>query len=61
VRHLLLQTIEPLVLLNLKQVLYLKLSIVLEEVDESYFWLEFIIDEKLLKSELVQPLLTEAK
>jgi four helix bundle protein len=26
-----------------------KLSIVLEEADESAFWLEFIIDEKLLK------------
>ncbi len=38
-----------------------KLSIVLEEIDESYFWLEFIIDEKLLKRELVEPLLLEAK
>lgn len=37
-----------------------KLSIVLEETDESYFWLEFIIDEKLLKRELVEPLLKEA-
>jgi four helix bundle protein len=36
------------------------LSIVLEETDESYFWLEFIIDEKLLKRELVEPLLKEA-
>jgi four helix bundle protein len=26
-----------------------KLSVVLEETDESYFWLEFIIDECLLK------------
>jgi len=26
-----------------------KLSIVIEEVDESCFWLEFIIDEKLLR------------
>jgi len=34
-----------------------KWSIVLEEADESYFWLEFIIDEKLLKRELVVPLL----
>ena len=25
-----------------------KLSIVLEEVDESHFWLEFIVDEKLI-------------
>ena len=37
-----------------------KLSIVLEETDESYFWLEFIIDEELLKKELVEPLLKEA-
>lgn len=37
-----------------------KLSIVLEETDESHFWLEFIIDEKLLNKELVEPLLKEA-
>ena len=37
-----------------------KLSIVLEEAGESYFWLQFIIDEKLLKKELVEPLLKEA-
>ncbi|MBU4420926.1 MAG: four helix bundle protein [Proteobacteria bacterium] len=37
-----------------------KLSIVLEETDESYFWLEFIIDEKVLKRKLVEPLLKEA-
>ena len=37
-----------------------KLSIVLEEADESYFWLEFIIDEELLKAERVKPLLKEA-
>jgi four helix bundle protein len=37
-----------------------KMSIVIEEVDESYFWLEFIIDEELLKKELVEPLLKEA-
>ncbi len=37
-----------------------KLSIVLEETDESHFWLEFIIDEKLLNKELVEPLLREA-
>ena len=36
-----------------------KLSIVLEECDESWFWLEFI-DEQLLKSELVRPLHEEA-
>ena len=38
-----------------------KLSIGLEETDESYFWLEFIIDEKLLKRELVGPLLKKAE
>ncbi len=38
-----------------------KMSIVIEEADESYFWLEFIIDEQLLKKELVEPLLQEAK
>jgi four helix bundle protein len=36
-----------------------KLSIVIEEVDESCFWLEFIIDEKLLRKEKVLPLLQE--
>ena len=37
-----------------------KLGIVLEEADESTFWLELIIDSKLLKRKLVEPLLTEA-
>jgi len=37
-----------------------KLSIVLEETDESHFWLEFIIDEELLNKGLVEPLLKEA-
>ena len=37
-----------------------KLSIALEEADESHFWLEFIIDEDLLKRKLVEPLLREA-
>jgi four helix bundle protein len=37
-----------------------KVSIVLEETDESYFWLEFIVDEKLLDRKLVEPLLQEA-
>jgi four helix bundle protein len=37
-----------------------KLSIVLEESDESCFWLEFIVDEDLLKPEIVSPLLKEA-
>jgi len=38
-----------------------KLSIALEEADESFFWLEFIIDEKLLKTKLVETLLNEAR
>lgn len=37
-----------------------KLSIVVEEVDESHFWLEFIVDEGLLKRNLVEGLLIEA-
>ena len=37
-----------------------KLSIVLEEADESFFWLEFIVDEELLKRNLVESLLREA-
>ena len=37
-----------------------KLSIVIEEADESHFWLEFIIDEQLLRKELVESLLNEA-
>ncbi len=38
-----------------------KISIVLEETDESYFWLEFTIDESLMKKHYVEPLLKEAK
>ena len=37
-----------------------KISIVLEEADEAAFWLEFIIDEKIIKESLVKPLLKEA-
>ena len=37
-----------------------KLHIVLEEADESEFWLEFIIDSNLLPREKVEPLLKEA-
>ena len=36
-----------------------KLGIVIEETDESMFWLEFIIDEKLLNKVRVTPLLDE--
>jgi len=38
-----------------------KLSIVIEECDESCFWMEFIIDEKLLKKQRVLPLFQEGK
>ncbi len=38
-----------------------KISIVVEEVDESAFWLEFIIDEKLIPIEKVEKLLNESK
>ena len=37
-----------------------KISIVIEEADESEFWLEFIIDEKLMPKKKVFPLYTEA-
>ena len=38
-----------------------KLSIVIEEADESCFWMEFIIEEGLLDKENVTSLLKEAK
>jgi four helix bundle protein len=38
-----------------------KISIVIEEVDESAFWLEFIIDEKLFEQNKIEALLEEAK
>jgi len=37
-----------------------KISIVLEEIDESAFWLEFINDEKLVKNKLLSSLVDEA-
>jgi four helix bundle protein len=37
-----------------------KLSIVLEEADESYFWIEFIGDENLIPADQLAPLLKEA-
>jgi four helix bundle protein len=37
-----------------------KISIVLEEVDESLFWLEFIVEEKLLPPKRVEMLIKEA-
>jgi len=38
-----------------------KLGIVIEEIDESCFWMEFIIDEKLLSRQKINLLLQEAK
>jgi four helix bundle protein len=37
-----------------------KISIVIEEADESEFWLEFIVDEKLMERKKVLPLFNEA-
>ncbi len=37
-----------------------KLSIVIEEIDESLFWLEFIIDENLLPKDKMQSVISEA-
>ena len=37
-----------------------KLSIVVEEVDETLFWLEIVIEEKLLPINKVEPLMQEA-
>ena len=37
-----------------------KIGVVIEESDESVFWLELIIDTNLLKKELVDSLLKEA-
>ena len=37
-----------------------KIGIVIEEADESIYWLEIIIESGLIKRELVEPLLKEA-
>ena len=37
-----------------------KISVVIEEADESEFWLDFVMDEKLMKREKVLPLFNEA-
>ena len=37
-----------------------KISIVLEEADESFFWLDFIKDEQLINKESMSPLIDEA-
>ena len=38
-----------------------KISIVLEETDESFFWLEFIVDERLMERKLIESLIKEAE
>ena len=38
-----------------------KISTVLEEADESWFWIKFAIDEDMVKRELVADLLQEAE
>lgn len=38
-----------------------KLSIAVEECDESVFWLEFVVHENLLNEERVESLLNESK
>jgi four helix bundle protein len=37
-----------------------KIGIVVEEADETVFWLELIIESRVLRSETVQPVLIEA-
>ena len=37
-----------------------KISIVIEEADETLFWLKFIKDEKLIENKKLTPLLSEA-
>ena len=37
-----------------------KLGVVIEEADESAFWIELIIDGKIMKETLAKPLLDEA-
>jgi len=38
-----------------------KISIVIEEVDESNFWLEFALDENLIEKQLIENLLKESR
>ena len=38
-----------------------KLAIVIEECDESCFWMEFVIDENLIPESKINSLLTEGK
>ena len=38
-----------------------KLSVVIEEADESCFWMEFVVEQKLLEEKQVRELLSEAR
>jgi four helix bundle protein len=38
-----------------------KISIVIEEIDESNFWLEFSLDENLIQKDNLTPILKESK
>lgn len=38
-----------------------KLSIVVEEADESLFWMEILIEAKIIESSRIEPLVVEAK
>ena len=37
-----------------------KLGIVLEETDESHYWMEIIVETEIMKPDLLAPLMTEA-
>ena len=44
-----------------KKVFIAKLGIVIEECDESCFWMEFILDENIIPEPKLKPLLTEGR
>ena len=44
-----------------KKVFIAKLGIVIEECDESCFWMEFILEENIIPEPKLKPLLTEGK
>jgi four helix bundle protein len=48
------------VLAQTKAAFISKISIVVEEADETEFWIEFIVDEKLMQRKNVLPLFNEA-
>ena len=44
-----------------KKTFVAKISIALEEADESVFWMEFAVDEKLISEQRVKELIVEGK